>query len=173
MLSTLSKVFSRRYIEFLSVFSPENRFWHFKQIVSNVRSSFLALNWSSAELAQRVIEVKLDMSPSIGNCTYLTLKAPSKICSRRYYIYCIIFFFRRKCWHQDLFSVINKNNNNNNENYAWLQVRFRVTYNLHIEGWAQDYGNSNVFLKPLFRGNLDPFVNNANLGAIAHTSNGT
>ena len=34
----------------------------------------------------------------------------------------------------------------------------------------QDYGNSNVFLKPLFRGNLDPFVNNANLGAIAHTN---
>ena len=29
------------------------------------------------------------------------------------------------------------------------------------------------FLKALFRGNLDPFVNNANLGAIAHTSNGT
>ena len=25
------------------------------------------------------------------------------------------------------------------------------------------------FLKLLFRGNLDPFVNNANLGAIAHT----
>ena len=43
----------------------------------------------------------------------------------------------------------------------------------YIEGWAQDYGNSNIFLKPLFRGNLDPFVNNANLGAIAHTSNGT
>ena len=43
----------------------------------------------------------------------------------------------------------------------------------HIEGWAQDYGNSNIFLKPLFRGSLDPFVNNANLGAIAHTSNGT
>ena len=43
----------------------------------------------------------------------------------------------------------------------------------NIEGWAQDYGNSNIFLKPLFRGNLDPFVNNANLGAIAHTSNGT
>ena len=38
---------------------------------------------------------------------------------------------------------------------------------------AQDYSNSNIFLKPLFRGNLDPFVNNANLGAIAHTSNGT
>ena len=43
----------------------------------------------------------------------------------------------------------------------------------YIEGWAQDYSNSNIFLKPLFRGNLDPFVNNANLGAIAHTSNGT
>ena len=43
----------------------------------------------------------------------------------------------------------------------------------HTEGWAQDYSNSNIFLKPLFRGNLDPFVNNANLGAIAHTSNGT
>ena len=42
-----------------------------------------------------------------------------------------------------------------------------------IEGWAQDYGNSNIFLKPLFRGNLDSFVNNANLGAIAHMSNGT
>ena len=42
-----------------------------------------------------------------------------------------------------------------------------------FEGWAQNYGNSNIFLKPLFRGNLDPFVNNANLGAIAHTSNGT
>ena len=42
-----------------------------------------------------------------------------------------------------------------------------------FEGWAQDYSNSNIFLKPLFRGNLDPFVNNANLGAIAHTSNGT
>ena len=43
----------------------------------------------------------------------------------------------------------------------------------YFEGWAQDYSNSNIFLKPLFRGNLDPFVNNANLGAIAHTSNGT
>ena len=44
---------------------------------------------------------------------------------------------------------------------------------VHTEGWTQDYSNSNIFLKPLFRGNLDPFVNNANLGAIAHTSNGT
>ena len=31
----------------------------------------------------------------------------------------------------------------------------------------------NIFLKPLFRGNFDPFVNNANLDAIAHMSNGT
>ena len=44
---------------------------------------------------------------------------------------------------------------------------------LHIEGWAQDCSTSNIILKPLFRGNFDPFVNNANLGAIAHTSNGT
>ena len=43
----------------------------------------------------------------------------------------------------------------------------------YIEGRAQDYSNSNIFLKSLFRGNLDPFVNNANLGAIAHMSNGT
>ena len=42
-------------------------------------------------------------------------------------------------------------------------------YPQHIEGWAQDYSNSNIFLKLLFRGNLDPFINNANLGAIAHT----
>ena len=32
---------------------------------------------------------------------------------------------------------------------------------------------THIFLKPLVRGNLDPFVNNANFGAIAHTSNGT
>ena len=50
-------------------------------------------------------------------------------------------------------------------------LKFQITR--QIEGWAQDYCNSNIFLKPLFRGNLDPFVNNANLGAIAHTSNGT
>ena len=53
------------------------------------------------------------------------------------------------------------------------KVPSRPLLSIHIEGWAQDYGNSNIFLKPLFRGNLDPFVNNANLGAIAHTSNGT
>ena len=52
----------------------------------------------------------------------------------------------------------------------WLR---KASIHLYIEGWAQDYGNSNIFLKPLFRGNLDPFVNNANLGAIAHMSNGT
>ena len=42
-----------------------------------------------------------------------------------------------------------------------------------FEGWAQNYIYSNIFLKPLFRGNFDPFVNNANLGAIARMSNGT
>ena len=62
---------------------------------------------------------------------------------------------------------------------CWTQTWFVLEWTFdpatkeHIEGWAQDYGNSNIFLKPLFRGNLDPFVNNANLGAIAHTSNGT
>ena len=43
----------------------------------------------------------------------------------------------------------------------------------YVEGWVQDCSNSNIFLKPLFRGNFDPFVNNANLGRIAHMSNGT
>ena len=55
--------------------------------------------------------------------------------------------------------------------YAYYIQCQSVKY--YIEGWAQDCRNSNIFLKPLFRGNLDPFVNNANLGAIAHTSNGT
>ena len=44
---------------------------------------------------------------------------------------------------------------------------------VHFKGWAQDCSNSNIFLKPLFKGNFDPFVNNVNLGAIAHMSNGT
>ena len=35
-----------------------------------------------------------------------------------------------------------------------------VTRNIKIfEDWAQDRSNSNIFLKPLFRGNFDPFVN--------------
>ena len=42
-----------------------------------------------------------------------------------------------------------------------------------LEGWAQDCSTSNIFLKPFYSGNFDLFVNNANLGAIAHTSNGT
>ena len=49
----------------------------------------------------------------------------------------------------------------------------RKNIECHLEGWAQDYSNSNIFLKPLFRGNLDPFVNNANLSAIARTSSDT
>ena len=42
---------------------------------------------------------------------------------------------------------------------------------VYFEGWAQDCSNSIIFLKLLFKGN--PFVNNANLSVIAHTSNGT
>ena len=59
---------------------------------------------------------------------------------------------------------------------TWLQGPGDVTLyqqSMFAEGWAQDCSNSNIFLKPLFRGKFDPFVNNANLGAIAHTSNGT
>ena len=33
--------------------------------------------------------------------------------------------------------------------------------------WRETVVNENLFLKPWFRGNFDPFVNNANLGAIA------
>ena len=54
-----------------------------------------------------------------------------------------------------------------------VSVFFVVFLILYFEGWAQDCSNSNIFLKPLFRGNFDPFVNSANLGVIAHTSNGT
>ena len=57
---------------------------------------------------------------------------------------------------------------------AGLDISFQGhSFIFHLEGWAQDCSNSNIFLKPLFRGKFDPFVNNANLGAIAHTSNGT
>ena len=54
-----------------------------------------------------------------------------------------------------------------------ISVLALAAYRIQIEGWAQDCSNSNIFLKPLFRGNFDPFVNNATLGAIAHPSNGT
>ena len=57
--------------------------------------------------------------------------------------------------------------------FLFLPIPEPHIYFFYFEGWAQDYSNSNIFLKSLFRGNLDPFVNNANLGAIAHTSNGT
>ena len=85
--------------------------------------------------------------------------------------------FHVYCWRQFAWNVKScflggKNKKNiTNLSSAWLAQREVKVKD--IEGWAQDYGNSNIFLKPLFRGNLDPFVNNANLGAIAHTSNGT
>ena len=66
------------------------------------------------------------------------------------------------------------------ETVCWHEIpspyrleKLKLFDSIQIEGWAQDYSNSNIFLKPLFRGKFDPFVNNANLGAIAHTSNGT
>ena len=49
----------------------------------------------------------------------------------------------------------------------------KLVFRAYIESWSQDCNNSNIFLKPLFRHNFDPFVNNANLGAIARMSNGT
>ena len=61
-LSMLGKIFSRWHTEIFFLFFPENRFWHFMQIVSiwrqfawNVKSSFLGenkksfINLSSAE----------------------------------------------------------------------------------------------------------------------------
>ena len=33
--------------------------------------------------------------------------------------------------------------------------------------WCEMVVTKNLFLKPWFRGNVDPFVNNANLGVIA------
>ena len=45
--------------------------------------------------------------------------------------------------------------------------------NRHVSRVERKTIVTQTVLKPLFRGNFDPFVNNANLGAIAHTSNGT
>ena len=73
-----------------------------------------------------------------------------------------IFFVYRTERVKPYFICYNSLQRNTKQNIVW-----------HLEGWAQDYGNSNIFLKPLFSGKFDPFVNNANLGAIAHTSNGT
>ena len=56
---------------------------------------------------------------------------------------------------------------------GWLEFNRPVNTIKVMRVECKTISNSNIFLKPLFRGNLDPFVNNANLGAIAHTSNGT
>ena len=51
------------------------------------------------------------------------------------------------------------------------QKRYEISYNfIRTENM---YVNRDTKMHLLFRGKLDPFVNNANLGAIAHTSNGT
>ena len=52
----------------------------------------------------------------------------------------------------------------------WLCSLHKASSNSRVE---RKTVVTNIFLKPLFRGNFDPFVNNSNLGAIAHTSNGT
>ena len=65
MLSTVGKKFSRWHIEvfFFFLFFPENRIWHFMQIVSIGEILFSGknkndiFNLSSAELAQRVVKV--------------------------------------------------------------------------------------------------------------------
>ena len=39
--------------------------------------------------------------------------------------------------------------------------------------WHETVVTKDLIRKPWFRGNFDPFVNNANLGALLRTSNGT
>ena len=53
------------------------------------------------------------------------------------------------------------------------RVRKPETYISRVDRKTVIQLKHTVFLKPLFRGNFDPFINNANLGAIAHMSNGT
>ena len=57
-LSALGKIFSRRHIDFFFLYLPENRIWHFIQIVSmsNPVSWKNITNLSSAELAQEVLK---------------------------------------------------------------------------------------------------------------------
>ena len=41
------------------------------------------------------------------------------------------------------------------------------SYTHTSRAWRETVVTKNLFLKPWFRGNFDPFVNNANLGAFA------
>ena len=73
-LSTWSKIFSRRYIEISFIFFPENKIWHFKQIVSleticmkcqnlfSGKNKKYITNLFSAELAQKMVKVKYKLS---------------------------------------------------------------------------------------------------------------
>ena len=102
-LSMLCKNFSRQHFEIFFKFSPENRLWHFMQIVSLedfAHHLWKPIFWENWEI-------------------YLTLKVPSKICSRWHSIFFFYFYFSEKtsldilcesihmkC--QDLFSLKNK-----------------------------------------------------------------
>ena len=59
MLSTLGKFFSRRHIEKVFLFFPENRIWHFMQIKCQIlfsrKNKKNTVHVSSAQLAQRVV----------------------------------------------------------------------------------------------------------------------
>ena len=81
-LSTLGKIFSRRHMEIVFLFFPENRIWHFMQIVSlgdNLHeisnpgfweNKKIIINLSSAELAKRVVKVKMLFSEVIRRHEY-------------------------------------------------------------------------------------------------------
>ena len=50
----------------------------------------------------------------------------------------------------------------------WLKQLWSSEFTMRItRAWRESVVTKNLFWKPWFRGNFDPFVNNANLGAIA------
>ena len=94
-LSTLGKIFSRRHFEiFFLIFFPENRFWHFMQIVSigdnlhEMSNPVMGKNkknitdLSSAEYAERVVRIKARLfkytDNNIHHCLYVP-QVPSSI----------------------------------------------------------------------------------------------
>ena len=50
---------------------------------------------------------------------------------------------------------------------------YRALAQLHNSRSERKTVVTQIYMKPVFRSNFDPLVNNENLGAIAHTSNGT
>ena len=73
---------------------------------------------------------------------------------------------------QYIVKAIMKNAGHIFDKYIYNRLRLQHIV-IHFKSRVERKTIVNIFLKPLFRGNLDPFVNNANLAAIAHTSNGT